>query len=246
MEQKLSIGILGYGEVGKAVASFYEKPYIHDINGPSFPENVHFDILHVCIPFTDPTNFQATVKFAIMKWCEGGLVIIHSTVPVGTTEEIQHHHIMTVHSPVRGVHPNLAEGLRTFPKYIGADDAIAGATAAAHYDKIGIVPFVVHGSRTSELAKLLDTTYYGLAIAFHAYAARLSREQRVNFDMVMTQWNQTYNAGYVELGKGNVVRPVLFAPPDGRIGGHCVIPNAQLLEQQFGPDAILDSILRHK
>jgi UDP-N-acetyl-D-mannosaminuronate dehydrogenase len=247
METKLNIGILGYGEVGKAISSFYERPYVYDISsGQTFPDDISLDILHVCIPFNDAANFQATVKYAIMKWCKGGLVIIHSSVPVGTTEEIQEHHKMTVHSPVRGVHPNLAEGIRTFPKYVGGDNAIATATAAEHLRALGIPVVQVYRSRATELLKLLDTTYYGLAIAFHAYARNLCDQEGVPFEVVMTEGNRTYNEGYVKLGKGNVVRPVLFAPADGKIGGHCVIPNAKLLEQTYGGDVILDAILRHE
>ena len=44
---------------------------------------------------------------------------------------------------------------------------------------------------------------------------------------VYTWANETYNQGYKELGKENVIRPVLF-PPKGEIGGHCVVPNFNL------------------
>ena len=53
-----------------------------------------------------------------------------------------------------------------------------------------------------------------------------------DFDEAVTDFNETYNSGYDQLGKKNVIRPVLF-PPDGPIGGHCVIPNAKLLEKIF-------------
>jgi hypothetical protein len=47
----------------------------------------------------------------------------------------------------------------------------------------------------------------------------------------MTDFNKTYNAGYVL--KPNVIRPVLYAP-SGKIGGHCVVPNAKILISQYG------------
>lgn len=246
MESK-KIGILGYGEIGKAIATFYEDPFIHDpyLEEPlEFPIGLELDVLHVCIPHKSALEFQATVKLAIRHYAQGGLVIIHSTVPVGTTAELGADHKFIVHSPCRGVHPHLAEGIRTFPKYIGADFAGAGRLAFEHFEEIGIKPQVVHKSKATELLKLLDTTYYGLAIAYHAYAAKLCDAVGVNFEMVMTDANRTYNEGYVELGKPNVVRPVLF-PPEGPIGGHCVVPNAEILRGQFGDDAILEAILRH-
>lgn len=239
------IGVLGCGEVGKAIASFYQDPFIHDpAQGHEFPAEVQFDILHVCIPHRKRAEFEIAVKFAIDRHAKGALVIIHSTVPVGTTLELRPHHRFIVHSPVRGVHPHLAEGIRTFPKFIGADDAGAGRLAAEHFEEMGIEPFVCHQSKTTELMKLLDTTYYGLAIAYHAYAAKICDAVGVNFDAVMTEANRSYNEGYAKLGKQNVIRPVLY-PPEGPIGGHCVLPNAEILRGQFGDDAILESIIRH-
>lgn len=242
---KTRVGVLGYGEVGSAIAAFYDDPAIHDITkGSQFPDNLQLDILHVCIPYSP--GFHDVVKTAIAKWAEGGLVIIHSTVPVGTTEKIAEYHKMVVHSPVRGVHPKLKEGIETFIKFIGADFAGAGRLASEHFNTIGIQAFVMHKSKTTEMLKLLDTTYYGLAIAYHAYAAKLCEKEGLNFDMVMTLANDSYNEGYTKLGKTNVIRPVLHAPDGGKIGGHCVIPNAALLREQFGDDLILQSILRHK
>lgn len=243
------VGIMGYGEVGKAIASFYTEPFIHDPEGPGkyqFPTGIELDILHVCIPYKSSVQFTVSVKLAISQYAKSALVFIHSTVPVGTTEELGKDYKFIVHSPVRGVHPNLADGLKTFPKYIGADFAGAGRLATEHLDSIGIKGIVLYKSAATELLKLLDTTYYGLAIAYHAYAAGICERVGVNFDTVMTEANTTYNAGYTELGKSNVVRPVLTPPEGGKIGGHCIIPNAELLKEQFGDDAILESILRHK
>lgn len=240
------VGVLGYGETGKAIASFYKDPLVQDIAGPHFPSGVQLDILHVCIPFSNPTQFDTAVREVIQEHARGALVFIHSTVQVGTTKRIGEMHKHIVHAPLRGVHPNLAEGIRTFPMYIGADFAGAGAIAAEHLESIGITSVVLYHSAASELLKLLDTTYYGVCIAFHAYAQKLCQTAGVNFDMVMTEANRSYNAGYAELGKSNVIRPVLTPPEGGKIGGHCVVPNAELLRFQFGDDAILETILRHK
>lgn len=240
-----NIGILGYGEVGKAVASFYEAPYVHDpAQDRGFPTGIQLEVLHICIPFKSPADFHVAVKAAIGIHGQGALVIVHSTVPVGTTQEISAYHKHTVHSPVRGVHPNLAEGIKIFPKFIGADFSGAGRLAADHFEELGITPVVLHRAKTTELLKLLDTTYYGICIAFTAYAKDLCEATGSNFDMVMTEANRSYNEGYTQLGKTNVIRPVLF-PPEGKIGGHCVVPNAEILKGQFGDDPILQAILRH-
>lgn len=245
METVKKIGILGYGEVGQAIASFYTDPFIQDLDTLKFPNGMQFDVLHICIPYFGP-QFLIEVEHAIKYWAQGALVFVHSTVPVGTTAKIGEFHKMVVHSPVRGVHPNLAKGIKIFPKYVGADFAGAGRLAGEHLVEIGIQPVILFKSQTSELLKLLDTTYYGMAIAFHDYAAKLCEQTGTNFDMVMTEANRSYNRGYSKLGKSNVMRPVLFPPEGSKIGGHCVIPNAELLREQFGDDVILQTILRHK
>lgn len=247
MEINKKIGILGFGEVGKAIASFYEDPFIQDpAAGLQIAPGVELDILHVCIPCRNDIEFVGATIEMIEAHGTGALIFIHTTVPVGTTALIGKTYPHIVHSPIRGVHPNLADGIRTFPMYVGADASGAGRLAAEHLEELGISPVVVYKSATTELLKLLDTTYYGLAIAFHAYAKKLCEKQGVSFDMVMTEANRSYNEGYEKLGKSNVIRPVLFPPEGGKIGGHCVIPNAEILRAHFGDDAILETILRHK
>jgi hypothetical protein len=45
---KKMIGILGYGEVGKAISKFYKDPKIKDLKIKGNLTNI--DILNVCIP----------------------------------------------------------------------------------------------------------------------------------------------------------------------------------------------------
>jgi UDP-N-acetyl-D-mannosaminuronate dehydrogenase len=240
--KRQKVGVLGYGEVGQAIAKFYKQPLIKDLNRNEFDGEL--DILHVCIPAID--NFFDIVSETITLH-NPKLVIIHSTVIPGTTKKLNDKFGNVVHSPVRGVHPNLYEGIKAFVKYVGADDQAVGEEVVAHLKKIGIKKVkLLPSSIATEVAKLLDTTYYGLCISFHGYADKISKEVGVDFDQVMTDFNQTYNEGYAKLGRKHVVRPVLNAPADGKIGGHCVVPNAEILAKQFGDDEILRSIIRHK
>src|SRR3989344_5362217 len=95
---KEKVGIIGYGEIGKAISKFYKKPLIKDLNRDDGLKSV--EILHICIPWSD--NFVEIVKKEIRE-IKPKLTIIHSTVSVGATKKIGGR---TVHSPVRGVHPN--------------------------------------------------------------------------------------------------------------------------------------------
>ena len=229
------MGILGFGEVGRAIAGFYTHPKIKNRSNDDGLTNL--DVLHICIPYSG--DFVKAVKKTIKK-ANPRITIIHSTVAVGTTAKIGG---MVVHSPIRGIHPNLYEGIKTFVKYIGADNKIAARRAEHHLKSLGLRTKVFYPSKTQSW-ELLDTTYYGLCIAFHGEMKRVCTEQGVPFDDAVTEFNRTYNAGYKKLGMEHVVRPVL-RPPNPAIGGHCILPNTAILKKYFKSKA-LDLVLAYR
>jgi UDP-N-acetyl-D-mannosaminuronate dehydrogenase len=234
------IGILGYGEVGLAIAKFYKNPKIKDLNRNDGLDGA--DILHICIPWSEKFIKIAKKEIAAIK---PKITIIHSTVAPGTTKELaDFFNGMVVHSPLRGVHPHLYEGIKTFVKYIGADNEVAGKLAKKHLEGLGIKTKVFMPSTTTELAKLFCTTYYGICIAWHGEMKKICDKFKIDFDKTVTDFNKTYNEGYKKLGKSNVIRPVL-CPPENGIGGHCVMPNAKILKEYY-PSEALDLILKYK
>ena len=237
MKKGSKIGILGYGEVGQTITKFYKNPKIKELNKDDGLKGV--DILHVCIPYSN--KFVQIVKKEIRE-IKPKLTIIHSTVAPGTTKKIGG---MVVHSPIRGIHPNLFEGIKTFVKYIGADNKKTASLAKKHFQSLGIKTKVFFPSVTTELGKLLDTTYYGLCIAWHGEMKKLCDKYSLDFEKAVTDFNKTYNKGYTKLGMKHVIRPVLTAPKGNIIGGHCIIPNAQILKKIFTSKA-LDLLLQYK
>lgn len=233
------IGILGFGEIGKAISSLYnQKVKVKDLDIDDDLSNL--DLIHVCIPF-DENFVDSVVDFlneAKPKYC-----VIHSTVAPKTTEEINKRtdNLFKVsHCPVRGVHPNLLDGLLTFETFWGSDFEIPELEKHLENLKLKINKVT---SLTSEVSKLLDTTYYGLCIAWHGEVKKICDELGLSFDEVSTKYNNTYNEGYTKLGKKNVIRPVLY--PTEKIGGHCVIENTEILIKHFKSLAF-DLILKYK
>ena len=151
---------------------------------------------------------------------------------------------MVVHSPVRGIHPHLYEGIKTFVKYIGVDNEEAGELAKKHLEGLGIQAKIMMPSVTTEVGKLFSTTYYGLCIAWHGEMKKICDELGVSFEQAATDFNKTYNEGYTKLGKENVVRPTLIAPEDG-IGGHCIVQNVDLLKRDFESE-VFDLIMKYR
>lgn len=219
---KEKIGILGFGEIGQAIAKFYTVYQVEDIKyGKKVFTNL--DILHICIPYS--SNFTKIVKNRMRK-TNAKLTIIHSTVPVGTTKKIGG---IVVHNPVRGIHPNLYKGIKTFDNFVGYDLFRAGLEVKRHYKKLGLTVHLVSGSRNTEALKLWDTTQYGLMIVLNKEIKKYCNKHNLNFDVVYSLANKSYNEGYLKLGRPDVVRPFLKYMP-GPIGGHYVLSNCKLLD----------------
>lgn len=235
----MKIGVVGLGEVGSSIASLYKSSEyelcLFDPNMQHFGDLNSCDILNICIPYSD--QFVNIVNSYIEN-LSPNLVIIHSSVSPGTTRKVNG---KVCYSPIRGTHPNLEEGIRTFLKYVGSENAQWSIEYQNHLNRLGIDSYGCKDSTTAELAKLLDTTYYGLCIAFHNEVNKMCTDFGVQFDEVMTKFNESYNDGYTKLKKLNVIRPVLV--PGDKIGGHCIIPNAKILKNSFHSpliNAILD------
>ena len=230
------VGIIGYGEIGESLEKCYLgrdfKIEILDTGKNINSMTGNYDVLNICIPYND--SFVITVS-EYVKTFKPNLTIIHSTVIPETTKKIisATSNNRIVHSPVRGVHPKLYEGLKTFIKVIGGEDRESIELTKKHYEEIDFKYEVFASSVASELAKILCTTYYGLCIAFHNDISELCSKYKVPYNEVATKWNAAYNDGYKKLGMLNVLRPVLYPPKDGKIGGHCVIPNTKLCMQFF-------------
>ena len=232
MEDKTTVGIIGYGEIGSSLAKVYQEkgivPMIRDLNVNTIHGDI--DVLDICLPYGE--NFISTVNSYIDEYLPK-ITIIHSTVPVGTTKQISR---PVVHSPVRGIHPNLKEGIEKFVKFIGYNNPVDLELAKEHYESLKIVFYPVNNTDATELAKLTSTTYYGLCIAWHGEMKKMCDKHNIDFD-VINKWTLSYNIGYMGLDMQNVVRPNLY-PPENGIGGHCIIPNVELLMEQFESKAL--------
>ncbi len=236
--------IIGNGEVGSSLKRVLDKrdkirryflqrkSCVIDIRDKDFQKKLNNDVcecLHICFPYSK--SFIKDCLRYITSF-EPILCVIHSSIPVGITEKI-HSLIKTpvhiVHSPVRGQHPKLAKSLQTFVKYVGTRDYKAYQLAKKEMSNMKTEWF--KDSKTTELGKLLDTSYYGLCISWHREMKRICDHFGISFENAVSDFNKTYNAGYKKL-RPNVIRPVLF-PPERKIEGHCVVFNAKLLFKQI-------------
>jgi len=222
--------VIGYkGQVGSALFKILSEKF--EVAGIDKEEETtnrgkEYDVLHICILWSEPFVEIVELYKSLLK--AGGLTVIHSTVPVGTTRLIGE--MNAVHSPIRGVHPHLEEGIRTFVKFAGG---IRAGEVFEMFREVGITVRPMARPEATEAAKLWCTTAYGISILVEKVIHAYCEEHGLDFDAVYRAWTETYNEGYEKLGMGHVQRPVLEHVP-GRIGGHCVIPNAKILGNWLG------------
>lgn len=208
--------IIGHGEIGSALYNILKKIYnvkIVDIEASSI-EEVH--ILHICFPYTK--DFIKEVK-RYKKLYKPKYVVIHSTVPVGTSQKCKAHY-----SPVRGIHPHLEKSLQTFIKYLAPHNT----ELKTYFEKVGIDIEETEKTQTLEAMKLYCTTVYALNVIAEKEIWEFCKKHDLDYNIVYTESNKTYNEGYAKLGFPQYTRYML-KHADGKIGGHCLIPNCKLL-----------------
>jgi UDP-N-acetyl-D-mannosaminuronate dehydrogenase len=224
--------VVGMGQIGTAVAQTIAKcddVLTYDVRDGAVVEIAAVDILHVCIPFKDEASFLATVQYYI-KFYKPMHVLIWSTVAIGTTKKING----AVHSPVEGRHPALTMSVRTMVRWLGANNEGEGEFFAKYFKELWIKPHVVNNSDFTEFLKLRSTSRFGINLAFAEYESSVASELGMDYRL-LKDFDRDYNKLYRNLGMDWAQRYVLNAP-GGKIGGHCVVPNAKLLDAQFPSD----------
>jgi len=224
--------VVGLGEVGGALAEVLERvhPVLkHDIEPREFTDPI--GVMHICFPFSSRAQFEPLAIEYIRRF-KPALTIINSTVLPGTTRSIAEKTASpVVYSPVRGKHVKMAKDLHHYVKFVAASEEEWANQAARHFEAHGMKTHKLEKPESLEVAKLGETTYFGVIIA----------------------WAQEFNR-YVERVGGDYeeatefFEEVAFLPRQryfpGFIGGHCVIPNINLLLQiDSAPllEAVLDS-----
>jgi UDP-N-acetyl-D-mannosaminuronate dehydrogenase len=208
--------VIGLGEVGGPLLEILREA--HQAAGRDIEERP-FDgvqVLHLCFPYTSDYVSAATRYVSLY---EPEIVVVNSTVVPGTTRQVQEKTgIPAVYSPVRGKHTRMRDELRRYRKFVAGASAQAVARVEDHFAAAGMTTQRMSSPEALELAKLLETTYFGILVAWAQEMDRFAESAGADY------WE---TAGFfAEIG---FLPPVGFQP--GYIGGHCVMPNLELLEQ---------------
>ena len=228
--------IVGAGEIGKSMFSVLDGKFDVHIRDKDSGPTGQFNYLHVCIPYSE--EFLSEVERYDYEYSPK-IIVIHSTVPLGTIRKLGD---KAVHVPIRGKHPNLAESIRKFRLYVGGNNRDYVTEIADMFRQVVDDVYMIdttYPPETTELLKIMCTTYYGWNILFEKEMYRLCNELGVPYEVVYTDLNRTYNLGYTKAGMGQFTRPVLDHMP-GPIGGHCVSNNCRLFPDSYITKLILE------
>lgn len=228
MPENSKVVVVGLGEVGKPLFELVSKHYDAvgvDISPLERIEQV--DVLHVCYPFGIKDFVGETVRY--VEFFRPTLTIVNSTVAVGTTRRIaERAGAAVVNSPVRGKHARMLEELLNYTKFVGAMDPAIGELAARHFESLGMRTKVLSSPEATELAKLTETTYFGVLIAWAQEVERYCDQTGQAYDEISSFWQEI-----------KYLPPVKYFP--GIIGGHCVMPNIKILSE-YDHTVILEAI----
>jgi len=228
---KKKVVVVGMGEVGKPLFQLIsEHSDTIDVVGVDIqpvPATGGCDVLHICYPF-QVRDFVGEAARYIAHF-KPALTVINSTVGVGTTRAIaEQTGTPVVNSPVRGKHVRMLEELRSYTKFVGALDAASGKAAARHFESIGMKVKVLSAPEATELAKLTETTYFGVMIAWAQELERYCDRAGQDYAEITSFYDEI-----------KFFPPVKYFP--GVIGGHCVMPNIDLL-LKFTQSDMLEAI----
>ena len=228
MESKSKVAVVGLGEIGRPLFELVSRQFDSiGVDITPVEQSGPVDILHICYPFQIEDFVAETARY--INLFRPTLTIINSTVAVGTTRRIAGRtDSAVVSSPVRGKHARMIEDLVMYTKFVGAMDPVAGDRAATHFATLGLKTKVLSSPEATELAKLTETTYFGLLIAWAQEIERYCDQLGQSYDDVALFYEEI-----------KFFPPVKYFP--GVIGGHCVMQNIDILRKR-GASEILQAI----
>ena len=148
---------------------------------------------------------------------------------------------LVAHSPARGIHMSaeyMKWEIKRWTKYVGGANAAASKAARVHFEKLALKVKVLKSCRETELAKLFETTYRAWMIVCFQEMHRISKAFDADFNETVDFLEDTHRIRFD--------RPVMFP---GVIGGHCLIPNTELMLKAYDSEflrLILSSNERRK
>ena len=227
--------VAGIGEIGKPILKLLSKQNItvgFDLNPNLMDQrkfekykNLQTSFLHIAIPVTN--KFTSNI-LQLYKKFNPECIVIHSTIKPGTTKKLQRKlSVPVIYSATRGVHKRMIHDLKRYTKFFAiSTNAPRHKWASSRFTKLmkecGIKTKKMSKPETLELAKIIcDTSYLGWLVNYAQLSNIIAIKHGVDYDEMWSFSDEIHRF------LGN--RPKMFP---GFIGGHCVIPNIDLIDNK--------------
>ena len=227
--------VAGLGEIGYPILKLLSKKQTvvgYDLDKKLLNESklkkfqgTETSFLHIAIPVTP--KFDSNL-LQLYKEFKPECIVMHSTVGPGTTERIQKKlDIPLIYSATRGIHKRMLKDIKRYTKFFAISKKApkkqwAIKTYSRKMKNSGVKTKQMSKPETLELAKILcDTSYLGWLINYSQITNVIAKTYDVNYDEMWLFSDE------IQKFLGN--RPKMYP---GYIGGHCVIPNLELINNQ--------------
>jgi len=209
--------VVGQGEIGTPLRKILSRSYACiGVDIEPVEVSAPCSTMHICYPYQIP-DFVGTTAAYIRKY-KPALTIINSTVVPGTTRRVYEASGSRVaYSPVRGKHARMQEDLLRYKKFVAGVDESVSKLAVQHFVAAGFQTDTFRTPEIGELSKLMETTWLGILIGWAQEAERFA---------------ESYGGSFAEMNA--FIQEIDFLPTHifpGHIGGHCVMPNIDLLQE---------------
>jgi len=226
---QLSEGVVPIEEPG--LQAIIEKHAGKDlILSTSYPKDLIFDVLVIAV--STPINahdlqpdlraLNQAIDNISGNLNNDSLVIVRSTVPVGTTDHIRSKlnkeldlDIKTAFCPERTIQGRALEEITELPQIVGGTDEPSLINAHRFFEDLGIKTVKVSNSKTAEFVKLVNNCHTDLIYSYGNQVAIMAKKLGINPWETINAANQDYP------------RPNLSSP--GYVGGSCLSKDPYIL-----------------
>lgn len=197
----MKIAFVGYGYVGKAqtklIGNDEDEYYVYDpALGFTNKDRVNgSDIAFIAVPtpMKKSGRCDTSIVEEIASWIETPLVIIQSTVEVGTTDELNNiYGARFVFQPEyfgeTVGHPMMEKSNRTFIVLGGPDELTEEAAEFYHKVYNSTVHIARTNARTAELCKYMENSFIATKVTFMNEMYEIAQTLDVNFHDLRELW----------------------------------------------------------
>ena len=170
------------------------------------------------------TELEAALAAVASRLKRGALVILRSTVPVGTCRDIAvpaleqsglkvDQDFLLAFAPERTVEGQAIEELRTLPQIIGGHNDVAAEQAAAVFRELTTSVVIMDSLEEAEMIKLINNSFRDLSFAFANELTLICQAYNLDAARIIRAANEGYPRDPIPLPSPGVGGPCLTKDP---------------------------------